>query len=324
MNTDYDELQLQMLRKCSNSGNMAVWNEWRKKNPDISIVLKKATLNHFNLQGAKLRGANLQGAKLWGVNLQGAKLRGAKLQRAQLWKANLQEVDLMGANLQGAELMGANLQGADLIDANLQSTKLKLSHVDGTTMISDCKFDKNTDFTGVGLDSATIDPELKTAFKDNIRRKKWQEWLSGGSWLQKWIKTISVRPFWWATGYGSSTTRIVGVFIVLWLLFGAIYFALEMLDQGVIENLRLSDSSYWHVLWRAVYFSVVTMTTLGFGDMYATKNTCILGFWGAFLLSTQVILGYVMLGALVTRLGVMFTNEAPAAKPTPWEEEHSE
>jgi hypothetical protein len=31
----------------------------------------------------------------------------------------------------------------------------------------------------------------------------------------------------------------------------------------------------------------------------------------------QVIAGYVLLGALVTRLGILFTGEAPAAAPTP-------
>ncbi len=54
---------------------------------------------------------------------------------------------------------------------------------------------------------------------------------------------------------------------------------------------------------RPVYFSIVTMTTLGFGDMYANKGSIA----GHVILALQVILGYVLLGALVTRFAVLFT-----------------
>jgi len=59
---------------------------------------------------------------------------------------------------------------------------------------------------------------------------------------------------------------------------------------------------------RPVYFSVVTMTTLGFGDMYANA----LSVPGHILLTMQVLLGYVLLGALVTRFAVLFTAGGPA------------
>ena len=58
---------------------------------------------------------------------------------------------------------------------------------------------------------------------------------------------------------------------------------------------------------RALYFSIVTMTTLGFGDMYAHPESLV----GHVLLTIQVILGYVLLGALVTRLNILFTTGGP-------------
>ena len=62
--------------------------------------------------------------------------------------------------------------------------------------------------------------------------------------------------------------------------------------------------------WRALYFSVVTMTTLGFGDIAANPDS-----WaGQTLLMLQVILGYVLLGALVTRFAVLFTAGGPAGR----------
>jgi hypothetical protein len=59
------------------------------------------------------------------------------------------------------------------------------------------------------------------------------------------------------------------------------------------------------------------MTTLGFGDMHANCKS----FFGHLLLTLQVILGYVLLGALVTRLAVLFTASGPAGSFTPMDKE---
>jgi hypothetical protein len=50
--------------------------------------------------------------------------------------------------------------------------------------------------------------------------------------------------------------------------------------------------------------------TLGFSDMYAKAQSI----WGHILITLQAILGYVLLGALVTRFAIMFTAGGPAGK----------
>ena len=80
-----------------------------------------------------------------------------------------------------------------------------------------------------------------------------------------------------------------------------------MNSPGIISNLIEGNEGpvpSWLVPSRTVYFSIVTMTTLGFGDMHANCRS----FWGHFLLTVQVLLGYVLLAALVTRIGVLFTS----------------
>ena len=47
-------------------------------------------------------------------------------------------------------------------------------------------------------------------------------------------------------------------------------------------------------------------------------------FLGHLLLTIQVILGYVLLGALVTRLAVLFTSDGPAGSYTPMDAETKE
>jgi hypothetical protein len=85
--------------------------------------------------------------------------------------------------------------------------------------------------------------------------------------------------------------------------------------SGIVDDLSVEGHEpLWHyfglLVARPVYFSIVTMTTLGFGDMYANKGSIA----GHVILAVQVILGYVLLGALVTRFAVLFTAGGPAGR----------
>jgi len=92
------------------------------------------------------------------------------------------------------------------------------------------------------------------------------------------------------------------------LIFAALYSNIEAVSNLSIEP----HAPLWHyfllMFLRPIYFSVVTMTTLGFGDMYANSQSIL----GHILLTFQVMLGYVLLGALVTRFAVLFTAGGPA------------
>ena len=98
-------------------------------------------------------------------------------------------------------------------------------------------------------------------------------------------------------------------------------------DPGIVKNLFVVDGDKHSVSWcevpvRSLYFSVVTMTTLGFGDMYSKATADLQSDpYGAFrcgvshlFLMIQVMLGYVMLGALITRFAVLFSAGGPAGK----------
>jgi hypothetical protein len=53
-----------------------------------------------------------------------------------------------------------------------------------------------------------------------------------------------------------------------------------------------------------LYFSLVTFTTLGFGDIHAATST------GAIVISIQVIIGYIFLGGLVAMLSDKLARRA--------------
>ena len=152
-----------------------------------------ANLSRALLQGADLTGASLEGAILWRSRLdeahleQGnlcaadlrrahlgrARMPGACLAGAKLVRADLHSSDMRRADLSGADVSNADIRGVILREANLNGLVAEAAAVDGGTIIWGCDVDVRTDFTGVGLDSARIDPALRSHLEYNVRRKGW-------------------------------------------------------------------------------------------------------------------------------------------------------
>jgi len=322
--------QYKLLKVCATDyEGIKMWNTWRKENRNVEILLegayliisylKGAILCKAHLEGAKLFDTNLEGANLFEAHLKGASLDCAHLGGADLVEAHLEGADLSGARLEGVRLIGAHLKGAKLLQAHLEGAELIQAHlegadfsrsfVDGGTLLWNCTVDRKTKFEGVGLDSTRIYPELKQLLEYNIRRMNWQDWYKGKS-KNKWLivlhllLTSPIRLFWWTSDYGLSTLRVILTFFVLAFIFAGVYW---LCPNFIMVNGKVGDL---RSLLHAVYFSVVTMTTLGFGDIAANPDIgC-----GQVLLMAQVLLGYVLLAALVTRFAVLFTAGGPAGK----------
>lgn len=338
-----DIRQYRLLLKCSQEGNVEAWNNWRKSHPDeetwlCGVNLAKARCDKINLSQAHLEGAvltgarledaticeaNLDGAILWQAHLEKANLWRARMDDAQLWRARLQnatltharlkraflheadlrQADLSNADLTGAVLAHARLEGTKLNNAQLRGADIQFALIDGATKIVDCEVDRDTDFRGVGLDAGRVEPGLSQLLKYNIRRKRWIEWYRiGPPWLRA-FKLAVVGSFWWISDYGHSTLRLLLTFVLFALAFAGVYYC----NPGWLDGLNSARGSVGAM--HALYYSVVVMTTLGFGDVHPRG-----GVWqGQVLLIVQVMLGYVLLGALITRLSVLFTAGGPAA-----------
>ena len=308
------------------------------KGADLSNChLEGAHLRHAHLQGSYLYHAHLEGAYLYETYMEGADLSNCHLEDAALVQCHLEDASLSSAYLSGADFRRAHLDHANLCYTHLEDANLKYAHleraflvkahlenssfeqaiVDGSTLFWECLVDRNTNFRGVSLDSARIDTGTKQLLEYNTRRMNWEQWYEEHPRLR-----LPVKAFWQISDYGLSTNQIIKIFFKLVILFAAIYYVWGSIDYylmdnenypGIVSNLFVDRHDvtvvWWLVPLRTLYFSIVTMTTLGFGDIYANAQS----FWGHILLSIQVILGYVLLGALVTRFAVLFTAGGPAA-----------
>ena len=288
---------------------------------------------HFewaNLQKAIFAGARMNDTRFWSAHAEDADFHGTWLMDAELGVAHFEGCDFSDSVLYNASFTPSWLNGTKFTNSDMRGCHGRGSVVDGSTRFWECiinRYSKNqrfTDFTGVPLGNVIIDPATKQLLEYNIRRMNWEKWYPQQHWPLRWL----VRKFWQISDYGISTKQIIKTFFQLALIFAAIYLAWGLIDYhlvglkddpGIVSNLFVLEGeqetvSPWLVPFRSVYFSIVTMTTLGFGDMYANAHSFLRGLFGHALLGLQVILGYVLLGALITRFAVLFTAGGPAGK----------
>jgi len=332
----FNQEQYDMLMRCSKKKDMTEWNEWRKKNFSENILLEGSDFACFHLNRANF--SDYKGiASVGTVFLADASFIHANLEHAQFTGADLRQADFTGAHLTSTNFAGAHLENATLQDieiggrygisgfyyrgacfdeAHLQGADFRRAMVDSSTSFWKCLFDRETDLRDTALVIVQMEQGTKELLAYNGRRMNWQDRYKGHRFLQ-W----PVKLFWSISNYGISTLRIIIWFFGLALLFAGLYYILSVVSPpGVVNSLVEGKEGLvqgWLIPFRSIYFSIVTMTTLGFGDMHANCRS----FLGHLLLTIQVILGYVLLGALVTRLAVLFTSDGPAGSFTPMDKE---
>jgi len=295
-----------------------------------TLDLKNVDLSMVDLSGTDLCGVDLSGAKLFKANLRDAMLirtilKGAELTGADLSSANLEDADLsnsgigmarfetaklFNANLSSATLSGSDLEGADLRSCNLRNARLRESLLINTDLTG-------ADMRGADLSLSTVSGALFTNVDLRNSRLRMIRDFENAQWIGTDIRDINfagayrIRRFivdqnylkefresnrissliytiWWLTSdCGRSFSRWFLWILLLITLFALVY-SYVSIDYGA------------HKTWfSAIYYSVVTITTLGYGDVVPASLT------GQIVALAEVISGYVMLGGLIS----IFSNK---------------
>ena len=287
--------------------------------------LSWADFSNANLRGAKLSGAKLLGAVLMGADLEGAELlaadlRGATLNECRAPRVGFGKADLHGASLFGAHLRGAtfthsvlhgvDLRAADLTDARLRHADLSDANLSRAVL---CRADLGLSrVRGTVFDHADLRSARLRALEDF-----WEaSWIgvdlrdvdfTGAYLLRRHIldenylfefrsrnRTSAVLYWlWWiSSDCGRSLLRWALCNFALIALFAVLYTRVE-LDKG-LHPTPLSP----------LYYSVVTFTTLGFGDVIPVSPAA------QALAMLEVIMGYVGLGGLLAILSNRMARRA--------------
>jgi len=225
---------------------------------------------------------------------------------------------LSGADFSACDLSNANLSKAHLEDTMinesvLDGVDLQFALFDGHSLLLPSRWNLLTNVIGSNFASARSYPHIRQSLEYNVRRRMWDLWYKRNP-----KKALFVRLFWSMSDYGNSFTRIFVAFATCAILFSVVYFLFGVYgkDGGIINGLSqihshgTNESSQEEKLSvaflsiRAMYFSIVTMTTLGFGDMHPRDSSVL----GKITVMIQVCFGYLILAALVTRLAVLVAS----------------
>lgn len=292
----------------------------------VESLRREPDLTGIDLRGCRFDGADLRGLSFFKANLAGASFRGAKLDGVELSGADLSAADLEAASLVGAGLGLADLSGvrafnANLTDATLTGSKLTGGHFDCAVFV-DARM-RECDLTSAGFRAADLrQAELnlsrvhEACFDDaDLRGSHWQgvsdfedaSWygvdtrdinFSGAYRLRRHIidenylkefreagrvQEIAYEIWRLTSDCGRSLARWTIVILSVALAFAGVY-AVVGLDTGIHEP---GPMTY-------VYYSVVTLTSLGYGDILPTSSL------GQALAILEVGIGYMMLGGLIS------------------------
>jgi uncharacterized protein YjbI with pentapeptide repeats len=317
------------------SSGVDTWNEWRRgpgvgklllreadlsesdlSNVDFSdidasgIDLYKSDLSNANLKMSIFEGADFSNARLCAIggykaNFRSAFLIEADLEGADLSEADLRDADLRGANLRNANLQGALLNGARLDRANLSNASLVDADVTGAS------------FSFANMDSANLTTMhyggyrlmhglyygvrgLDSSFGNSIfvRDAKDQDYLDTLEVMisrlpEGRMKNIEHKLFrlWSLIDYGRSLFKVTFYAFLIASVYACVYSLDMYFGWGMMDYSNSAQS--W---FTPFYYSIVTYTTLGFGDVTANH-------WlGEIIIISEVIVGYFTLGLLLAIL----------------------
>jgi len=292
-------------------GTLCYWHDdgADKGGPDVKTALEEWAATGKSMEGFVLRGARLDGVRLSNPE-QGYDLRRANLLRASLCGARLFNINLEGSDLLKADLSGANLNQAKLRDANLlgavfdgasleqvewgdglaQEVKGDVAEKSGNTAEARDLFQEAEEIyrnLSRAYDSAGLSEAAGDFFQKRMimRRRLMPTW----SWARAWSKIVDL-----CSGYGENPERVVASSFSLILLCASAYFIIgvEGPDHHIQFDYHASFSENATNFLNCIYFSVVTFTTLGYGDItprgLAEALSALEAFTGAFMMALFV------------------------------------
>ncbi len=261
--------------------------------------LELADLTEADLSGAFLKGANLENSNLYGATLKGAFLLEANLKWAHLTEADFTEANLIDSDMSGANLIGANFKEADLSAANLADAFIEGFKINNTNLINVIWVEKRPDNKGGDLS------RIRCTLHELVQIKNYYQEMGNFSLadafyveqmerIQRLIpkseRTLLNRTgygFWkLSSNYGVSLVRWQLLFFSMATFFGSLYWKFDLVRYSNHPADPVTGFSNF-------YFSFITITTLGFGDIIAKKGI------GEFVVTVEVLIGYMMLVVLM-------------------------
>jgi len=284
-----------------------------KKNemPDLKRKLEDRCKSDTDLEGFYLPKVNLEGAFLMKAKFVNANLQRANFTQASLYGANFKNSNLFKVDFSRANLRDANLQNADILGVNFEQAKLDRIYVgSGYQVINEIDADKarkegkKEEALNKYLEAEEIYRNLKTNFKERgLSKEGGRFFYKEMTMKRRQLPVLSMERFWSkmvdvTCGYGEKPFRIITFSIFFMFCHAIIYFLTGITHSSGIVRFSIHNGLKENIICflNTCYYSVVTFTTLGYGD-YApigiSKLFAIIeAYSGAFLMALFVITVY--------------------------------
>ena len=266
----------------------------RSGEPMVGFQLRKAALHGINLvhighkDGFRLLNCDFYRADLREAHLFGCDLQGSSLMKADLRLANLHCANLTGCNLLGTRLEGARLDNISWGEEIIQEQQAR----DAATIASKQDYWQQAEEIYRNLRKASEQAGLFENAghffeREMVMRRFQMPLLSPARFFSKIVDLFC--------GYGERPLRVV-LFSMLAIICFALFYFLFGISDGA-QNIQWNKHHTWgenlDSLLNCLYFSVVTFTTLGYGDLTPFGLTrlfaAIEAFIGSFTLALFVV-----------------------------------
>jgi hypothetical protein len=326
----FDKTQYDMLLRCSKAKDMTEWNEWWQENQatveSSGLKLEGADFEGMHLAGAKLGWAKLANANFRNADLGKAELHNADLKRANFYRANLRYASLKGTDMERANFERAHLEGTRLDEVNLRGASFDGAYFENAELVNIMVGPAGGDagvFTSfrnarLGDSIITLHPQCNeqlrrkaakaiskgivnnvqfsdTTFGREVRDESWLNDLKTNidgepAPIKRWWKKTWFRIWGISCNYGRSFWMWLGWAFGIALLFGFLYSTFN-------EAFNYAGHPFEEVSsFMPFYYSIVTFTTLGFGDITPCHDC----WWAQAIVTLEVTFGYIMLGGLIS------------------------
>ncbi len=275
---------------------------------DFNTLFKS---NSFRVGSLDLRGIDLSEIKLNLCQIKGVDFSYSNFSDSIIQQTFLEKVNLSHCNLSNSHFSGVRLSQ----NTNINNCDFSGSYVD---------FSTDKDFFNINYNKISYFNLVKHYFYNNVKSRPFTEFALFKDdinkcqdietklyiiWLQNTLKKIKNKDnqskltnlglfFEIAlTKYWSSYKVLFFCSLIINLIFSFIYFFLK--DNFYISNDLINVDNYFIYL----YYSVITFTTLGYGDIIP-NSTLLRG-----IVIFEVIVGYIILGILVFLLSNKISNK---------------
>ena len=287
-------------------------HETDKSGADTAFKLEEYARGGGMMHGICLRYANLENLNLVKMDgRQGFDLTGADLYRANLQNAHLFNTILIRANLMKVNLSHANLHCAHLEESNLLGVKLHETKIEyiktGRTIIQENQA-KALQAQGEYQQARDHYQQAEEVYR-NLRKASENQGLFNlaGPFLRKELtmrrfqqplfssRRFSSKVVDLFCGYGEAPLRVVLFSLLLIFCSAVLYYFSGLRFAGEYQVFSLNNSLEKNIIFffECLYYSVVTFTTLGYGDFiplgFSRVVAALEAFTGSFTIALFVV-----------------------------------